>query len=356
MAPKVRVRRDRKFLNLSTFTSIFMILISTILIAISSLDLAGVISFRYFDPNWLANLDLNQLLDQLPADWNNMENTAIFDYQTDYEGTLLFRTQSYGDYSKNWLTGKWNWADAPRYDTTGDEVVPQNIFAAKIQSQSKLRPHSITVTPRQNLGANAVVPLVSYIPPMLENGFYTEEGLPPDGDKGFRGDKPSYEFTFYGYDDISSSIIEAPIRDSAIKKAAETYSSFAKQRYLTIDDESKNQLRDYAMARGIREDSPTLVQDLIRFVKNDNYYPISVGDDGRPRGHEGRRAAPLRHPLLGTGRFLHGRLPEQHEPDGLFRDRIPPRDLDAFRRGGDIVFACLWHSRPLHHRISRILW
>lgn len=282
MAPKVRVRRDRKFLNLSTFTSIFMILISTILIAISSLDLAGVFSFRYFDPNWLANLDLNQLLDQLPADWNNMENTVIFDYETDYEGTLLFRTQNYGDYSKNWLTGKWNWADAPRYDTTGDEVVPQNIFAAKIQSQSKLRPHSITVTPRQNLGANAVVPLVSYIPPMLENGFYTEEGLPPDGDKGFRGDKPSYEFTFYGYDDISSSIIEAPIRDSSIKKAAETYSSFAKQRYLTIDDESKNQLREYAMARGIREDSPTLVEDLIRFVKNDNYYPISVGDDGRP--------------------------------------------------------------------------
>ncbi len=269
---KVRVHRDKKFLSLSTFTSVFMILISVILIGISSLDLAGVISFRYLDPNWLTNLDLDALLENLPENWNEMENTTIFEYETEYNGTgsLLFRSQSFGDYSKNWLTGQWSWANAPRYDTTGDEIVPQNFYAAKLITQSRVPNYPITVFPKQNLGGVAQVPV---------NAF---SELHPTDDYKFDCDDPSYSFNFYPYDDVPDSIIDEPITNEWLKRHVDTYSTFAKDHYTAIDDVSKAALREYALERGIREDSPTLARDLVRMVKEDNTYPVALDESGNP--------------------------------------------------------------------------
>ena len=267
---KVRIHRDKKFLSLSTFTSVFMILISVILIGISSLDLAGVISFRYLDPNWLTNLDLEALLEHLPEGWNEMENTTLFEYETDYEGTLLFRSQNFGDYSKNWITGQWSWGNAPRYDTTGDEIVPQNFFPTKLQQQGRMMSKYITVTPKQNLGQIAMVP---------SNAFSVYH---PNGDSQFDVDEVTYAFNFYPYDDVPEDVIDEPIQDETLRRLVATYSAFAKDHYTAIDDETRATLREYALANGLNENSPTLAKDIVRMVKEDNTYPVALDENGNP--------------------------------------------------------------------------
>ncbi|MBO4540635.1 MAG: hypothetical protein J5736_01485, partial [Bacilli bacterium] len=228
------------------------------------------ISFRYLDPSWLSNLDLEALLQNLPEGWNDLPNTTIFEYETDYEGTLLFRSESYGDYTRNWLTGQWSWGSAPNYDTTGDEIVPQNFYPTKIQTQGRVQSKFLTITPKQNIGGIAMVPLNS---PSVYH---------PSGDSRFDADYPNYSFNYYPYDEVPDSLVDEPILNTTLKQAVETYSAYAYSHYTAVDDDVKATMREYALRNGINPDSPTLARDLIRFTKEDNYYPVALDSDGNP--------------------------------------------------------------------------
>ena len=175
-------------------------------------------------------------------------------------GDIYLRETSYGNY----MNGVW-YGQKVFFDTN-TQLNPVYFATESIKSGASF--------PRSNLSIKLWRSTAQYTIPY----YCTTYGATPENDAApvgeFARNEPyTVEMMFYEYSPDTIGKFSISPEYSALEAR---YAKFVKQNYLTVDANMKKELLRIIYGSGVRADSPTLVQDVVEYVRSAANYKLGV--------------------------------------------------------------------------------